>query len=107
MKPLFDFGISQEDAFSEQRILEVRTGDKILCIASGGEIPLNLLCMNQDILVEAIDISEYQLALCRLKLLSALYIDPSLNTGFLGYSAMAKKIRREIFDSIIMPLLGK
>jgi len=105
MKPLFDFGISQEDANSEQSILELQDNDRVLCIASGGEVPLNLLCRNNNVQIGAIDISETQLALCRLKLLTALHVGSPDNAAFLGYSEMDTKRRKEIFTTVLQPLL--
>jgi S-adenosylmethionine:diacylglycerol 3-amino-3-carboxypropyl transferase len=98
MKPLFDFGISQEDAASEETMLNLEQGDQLLCIASGGEVPLNLLCSGKSIKIDAIDISESQLALCRLKLLAALHIEAPANAAFLGYSQMER--RSEVIFSI-------
>lgn len=107
MKPIFDFGISQEDASSEETMLQLEQGDKLLCIASGGEVPLNLLCLDKNIKIDAIDISASQLALCRLKLLTALHITAPANAAFLGYSPMKKEERNNIFHSVLLPLLNE
>ena len=104
MKPLFDFGVSQEDAFSEQESLDLQSKDTLLCIASAGEIPLNLASMNKDLHANAVDVSREQLILCRLKLMTALTIGAPENAGFLGYMKMDQERRLEIFEKLC-PLL--
>jgi S-adenosylmethionine:diacylglycerol 3-amino-3-carboxypropyl transferase len=106
MKPIFDFGISQEDPVTEQQILQVQTGDRILSVASGGEVPLSLLCRNENIRITAVDVSVSQIRLCRLKLLTATLVDFPLNGQFLGYSKMKRKTRKNIFDEKIKPQLS-
>lgn len=105
MAILFDFGISQEDALSEQLILDVKPNDRILSVASGGEVPLSLLSLNENIRICAVDISENQIKLCRLKLISALYLDFPLNGQFLGYAHLAGKIRNQFYGKYIRPHL--
>jgi len=104
MKPLFDFGMSQEDAFSEQASLNLQSNDRLLCIASAGEIPLNLASMNKDLHADAVDISMEQLILCRLKLVTALVIGAPENAAFLGYMKMDQEQRLKIFEKLL-PLL--
>lgn len=58
MAILFDFGISQEDPLTEQLVLDVKPTDQILSVASGGEVPLSLLSLNENITISAVDISE-------------------------------------------------
>jgi S-adenosylmethionine-diacylglycerol 3-amino-3-carboxypropyl transferase len=106
MKALFDFGISQEDPLTEQYVLDVQPGDRILSVASGGEVPLSLLSLNDRIHITAVDLSLSQIMLCRLKLLSALYVGFPVNGHFLGYSRMKKSKRSEIFRDIIKPHLN-
>jgi S-adenosylmethionine:diacylglycerol 3-amino-3-carboxypropyl transferase len=57
MAVLFDFGISQEDASTEQFVLGVNPADRILSVASGGEVPLSLLSLNDNITICAVDLS--------------------------------------------------
>lgn len=106
MKALFDFGISQEDPLTEQDVLDIQPGDRILSVASGGEVPLSLLSLNDKIHITAVDLSLSQIMLCRLKLLSALYVDFPVNGHFLGYSIMKRSKRSEIFSEIIRPHLN-
>src|SRR4030095_15339795 len=100
MKPLFDFGMSQEDAFSEQASLDLQSKDRLLCIASAGEIPLNLASMNKDLQADAVDVSKEQLILCRLKLMTALMISAPENAAFLGYMKMNEEQRLQIFERL-------
>ena len=96
MAILFDFGISQEDALSEQLVLDIKPTDRILSVASGGEVPLSLLSMNDNIMICAVDLSEDQIRLCRLKLIAAIHLDFPLNGQFLGYANIEGK-KRSIF----------
>ncbi len=105
MPVIFDFGISQEDPLTEQLILNIRSGDRILSIASGGEVPLSLMSLNEDIAITAVDISEAQIMLCRLKIKAAIHLEFPENGKFLGYAVMLKRDRREIYIEKIRPLL--
>lgn len=105
MKAAYDFGFSQEDFKTEQAVLDLQPGDRLLCIASGGEVPLNLLCSHRDVEITAVDISAAQIYLCRLKLLAALHINFPLNGYFLGYGNMNKKQRITLFQTHLFPLL--
>ncbi len=97
MRHLFDFGISQEDPLTEFNMLDIQPNDHVLCVASGGEVPLSLLCLQPGARITAVDISETQLMLCRLKLQSAILLPFPANSKFLGYAKADKKWRREIY----------
>lgn len=105
MAILFDFGISQEDAFTEQLVLDIKPSDRILSVASGGEIPLSLISLNDNIRICAVDLSENQIRLCRLKLMAAIHLDFPLNGQFLGYADMKGKIRSKFYQKYIRPHL--
>jgi S-adenosylmethionine:diacylglycerol 3-amino-3-carboxypropyl transferase len=107
MKFLFDFGLSQEDPRTEQKILDPRQGDQILSVASGGEVPLGLSGLNENIRITAVDISLPQIMLCKLKLITALHVDFPHNARFLGYTGLSKVKRLEIFNSYIRPNLSR
>lgn len=102
---LFDFGLSQEDPLTEQFILDVKPGDKILSLASAGDVPLSLLGMNENIDIKAVDISESQIKLCRLKLASAITLENPLNGRFLGYMEYDGIKREQIYHDIVRPVL--
>jgi S-adenosylmethionine:diacylglycerol 3-amino-3-carboxypropyl transferase len=104
-KFLFDFGLSQEDPLTEQLTLEVRPGDRILSLASGGEVPLTLAALNDDIRITAVDISESQIRLCRLKLCAAQHIKFPLNGQFLGYGRLSGSNRAALYHADIRPFL--
>lgn len=85
MKPLYNYGLSQEDARTELEALGLRQDDRLFCVASAGEIPLNLLALRR-ISIEAVDISSNQLALCRLKLATCRALEPPEAAAFLGFT---------------------
>ncbi len=102
---LFDFGLSQEDPLTEQFVLDVKPGDKILSLASAGDVPLSLLSMNRNIDIKAVDISDSQIKLCRLKLVSAMTLVCPLNGQFLGYMRCDENIREQLYKDVIRPVL--
>jgi S-adenosylmethionine:diacylglycerol 3-amino-3-carboxypropyl transferase len=104
MIPLFDFGISQDDSRSEIQFLELKSDDRVLCLASGGEVPLDILSSSKGIQVEAVDINENQLFLTKLKLLAAVHLDPVDAAVLLGYMS-GKPIERHVSFSIVKPFL--
>lgn len=99
MAPLFNFGISQEDPYTEQRVLEIKPGDRILSLVNGGEVPLTLISLTENIKVTAVDASEAQIRLCRLKIAAATRLDYPENGGFLGYAPMNETSRFQWFDT--------
>jgi len=105
MPHLYDFGMSQEDPLTEFQVLQIQEYDHLLCVASGGEVPLTILCLQPGVKITAVDISETQLALCRLKLQAAIALPFPLNGQFLGYAHLDKRSRREIYFDKIHPHL--
>jgi S-adenosylmethionine:diacylglycerol 3-amino-3-carboxypropyl transferase len=101
---LYNYGISQEDALTESRALNLTTGDSLLCIASAGEIPLNIAALN-DVKIKAVDVSAEQLRLCRLKQTAAIVSDSVTAASFLGYMNMEENRRERIFIDEIVPYL--
>jgi len=69
------YGISQEDVLTEFRALDISLNDSLLCIASGGDLPLNILAL-QDLDILAVDKSPDQIKLCRIKQIAATLLDP-------------------------------
>ena len=104
MEVLYNYGISQEDVLSECRALEIAPGDALLCIASAGEIPLNMAAL-YNVSILAIDHSVNQLRLCRIKLAAATCLEPIRAASFLGYMTMAESSRYSIYSCDIRPLL--
>lgn len=95
---LYDFGLSQEDAFSEWRACNKIRGD-YLCIASAGEVPLNLLALGASS-VTAIDYQNAQLFLSELKLKSACRADGWQAAAFLGMRFAKSKERIEFYKEL-------
>jgi S-adenosylmethionine:diacylglycerol 3-amino-3-carboxypropyl transferase len=96
MDYLYNYGISQEDALTEYHALKLTENDSLLCIASAGEIPLNIAALG-DVRIIASDISAGQIRLCRLKQAAALSSDTMEAASFLGYMSMEENKREEIF----------
>ena len=105
MEPLYNFGISQEDALTEFRAMDIKKNDRLLCIASAGEIPLNLMAM-EDIYIEAVDISLNQLFLSKLKLHSICALEPPEAAAFLGFMDTDPSHRKKFLHKVI-PLMEK
>ncbi len=99
MKPLYSYGISQEDALTERAALDLRTGDRLLSIASGGEVPLNLVAM-EDVRITAVDVSPSQLSLARLKQAACLALEPVEAAPFLGFMEAPAGARARLFARV-------
>lgn len=106
MAPLYNFGLSQEDPLTEIKGLDLADGDSLLCVASAGEIPLSMAAL-KNVSVVAVDVSENQLRLCRIKQRAAICLEPTDGAGFLGYTKMPGIFRERIFDKGIAPGLDK
>lgn len=107
MRHLYDFGISQEDPLTELNVLDIQNNDNVLCIASGGEVPLSLLCLRSGVKITAVDIANTQLMLCRLKIQAALLLPFPINGQFLGYGFLDDETRRSIYFDRIHSSLQK
>lgn len=102
---LYNYGISQEDALTESKALDLKPHDNLLCIASAGEIPLNILALH-DIEITAVDTELPQIHLSKLKLQATLNLESDQAAGFLGFMKMNKFERKNIFQSL-RPKLSK
>ena len=103
---LFNYGISQEDALTEYNSLQLTAGDSLLCIASAGEIPLNIAAL-ADVKIIAADISVNQIRLCRIEQVAATNSDSITAASFLGYMNINENERERIFRSTVMPCLSE
>ena len=92
MNALFGFGFAQEDELTVASMLDVE-GQTVLCVASGGDIPLSLLARGARHVI-AVDISEAQLHLCRLKAGTLQYLDQEAAAGLLGFLPASISQRR-------------
>jgi S-adenosylmethionine:diacylglycerol 3-amino-3-carboxypropyl transferase len=107
MKHIYDFGVSQEDFKTEQAVLDIKQGDRILCVASGGELPLNLLCVNDNVSITAVDISVSQIYLSRLKMKAATDMEYPTNGYFLGYGKMRNEQRKHLYHTVVKSFLER
>jgi S-adenosylmethionine-diacylglycerol 3-amino-3-carboxypropyl transferase len=101
MKPLYNYGLSQEDALTEYRALDIERGDRLIAIASGGEVPLNLIAL-ADLAVEAVDVSREQLSLAKLKLAACRALEPAEAASFLGFTGAPAAARRHLFERVAL-----
>jgi len=98
-KPPYNFGISQEDALTELKALELNEGDSLLCIASGGEIPLNILAM-RNIRIVACDISMEQVYLSKIKLAAILHLEQDQAAKLIGLYPSDAKERIGLYEQL-------
>ena len=98
-KFLYNFGMSQDDARTERKALELEPGDRLICLASAGEVPLNLLATS-DVQIDAVDISLPQIRLARLKLAAALHLEPREAVRFIGYRKSSAEERMRFFQQL-------
>lgn len=84
MTPLVGFGFAQEDDRTDARVLRPARGRRLLCVASGGEVPLGMAARGAT--VDAVDTEITQLHLVALKHAVALTLDPEDACLFLGYT---------------------
>ncbi len=80
----YNFGMSQEDERSEAAALALDDSDRVLCIASAGEMPLSLLALGAREVV-AVDADVSQLHLAELKLQALLVLPHEQALRLLGY----------------------
>ncbi len=99
MAYIFDFGISQDDALIEKQALDIKDGDKLLCISSAGEVPLNLLALH-NIKIKAVDISVNQNHLVKLKLNAVRSLEPLEAAKFLGYLDTTSEHRNKLYNKV-------
>ncbi len=83
MRPLVDFGLSQEDERTEAAALGL-PGGRVLSIASAGDMALSLAVLGAESVV-AVDVSEPQLHLGELKRAAVLALEREEAIRFLGF----------------------
>lgn len=99
---LYDFGFGQEDELTQAAAIQAE-GGRILCIASAGDLPLSLLALGASEIM-AIDISEPQLHLCRLKSAAILGLQREDAAKFLGFMP-AGATERKLWLTQCLPLM--
>ena len=99
MKFLYNFGMSQDDAETERKALNIGKRNQLICIASAGEVPLNLLSRS-NIQIDAVDISKSQLSLAKLKMLAAIHLEPLEAARFIGYCSGTSNERVYLYKKL-------
>ncbi|MCJ7468120.1 MAG: DUF3419 family protein [Maribacter sp.] len=102
MKHTYDFGISQDDFLLEEMALPLENGS-LMCIASGGEVPLSLIAKH-NIHILALDVSLNQIRLCRLKAAAAQSLEPPESAAFLGFIKRNEPLRTVYFKKMAVLL---
>jgi len=98
MKFPYDFGISQDDPQVEDHALNLENST-LLCIASGGEVPLSILATH-NIQIKAVDVSLNQIRLCNLKLAAARTLEPDEAAIFLGFKTDTHEKRAHYLSKV-------
>jgi S-adenosylmethionine:diacylglycerol 3-amino-3-carboxypropyl transferase len=91
--------LSKDDPAIELHALDLKPDDRLLCIASAGELPLSILAKGP-LLIDAVDISLAQLQLSKLKLAAVLALDIEEAARFLGYISCDKEQRLRQFGMV-------
>lgn len=99
MEHLFDFGISQEDALTENKVLELNSSDSLLAITSAGDVPLNLLALS-GARITTVDISESQNAMLRYKMNAVLNLEPEEAAALIGYIKKDNDTRLKLYKQV-------
>jgi S-adenosylmethionine-diacylglycerol 3-amino-3-carboxypropyl transferase len=92
VKPLYNFGLSQEDERTEAAALGLPGGHH-LSVASAGDMPLSLLALGAE-RVTAVDVDAAQLHLLQLKLAAVRTLERESAIAFLGYLPAGRRDRR-------------
>ena len=102
MRPLYGFGLSQEDERTEAAALALPGGD-VLSVSSGGDMPLSLLALGADRVV-AVDVDPHQVHLGELKRAAVLALERDEAIQFLGFLP-ASHAKREAWLGRVGPRL--
>jgi S-adenosylmethionine-diacylglycerol 3-amino-3-carboxypropyl transferase len=103
MSFIYNFGLSQEDERTEARALELGPNDRLLSIASAGEMPLSLLSMGPASVI-AVDRDPAQLYLAQLKFVAACTLGRQETIRFLGYLPGSAAERSRWLDAVLAHL---
>jgi S-adenosylmethionine-diacylglycerol 3-amino-3-carboxypropyl transferase len=105
MKFLYNFGMSQDDAETERKALDLQERRRLVCIASAGDTALNLLAVSS-VSIDAVDLSSAQLSLVKLKMAAALLLEPGEAARFLGFLPGPAAERAKLFQRLSGSLDG-
>lgn len=98
MKAIYDFGITQDDPQVEEYGFQLEDSN-LLCFASAGDFPLSVLS-KYNTKIMALDVSENQIRLCRLKLLAATNLEPNEAAQLIGFQKSTSQQRKAYFEII-------
>lgn len=95
MRPTLYYSSCNEDWRTERKALAIEAGNRVLCIAGGGDRPLHLL-LDEPGEVVAVDANPAQLELLRLKAEAMRAFEYDVYSGFLGLAPMSgtERVRR-------------
>ncbi len=94
----YGFGVSQEDDRIDARLLGPLDAARVVCVASGGEVPLGLAARGAQ--VTAVDLDPAQLHLTALKWATTLALEPADGARFLGYASADPGARRRWYPAV-------
>lgn len=94
---VFDFGFSQDDARSEKQFLQISETDRVLCLGSGGEVPIELLAGHKGARIDVVDINQNQLFLAQFKFRAAIHLNPHDAAQLIGYTDGSASKRKELY----------
>lgn len=97
------YSIGNEDWRSDQRALQIKPGNRVVCITASGDRPLNLLTNDCAELI-CVDLNQIQNHLLRLKMAA---INALNYTDYLTFLGMSPKSKRRDFLTQILPLMDK
>ncbi len=100
---IYESGLSQEDERTEAVALHLDSSDKVLSIASAGDMPLSLLALGAGS-VDAVDIDPNQLHLLHLKAEAVRNLDREEAVGFLGFLPTPTALRRRMLQRVLTTL---
>ena len=103
MSHLYNFGLSQEDERTEVAALALCPGERVLSIASAGDMPLSLLALGAGA-VDAVDSDAAQLHLTRLKLAAVEALERVDAVAFLGFVPAPPKQRLRWLKEVLAVL---
>jgi len=95
-----NYSFGNEDWSTEQRALQIKPEDRILCITASGDRPLHTLLDNCKGVV-AVDANQSQNHLCGLKMAAMHCLDYDHYLSFLGALPGSKKDRRETLKKLM------
>lgn len=100
MSAPYAFGLSQEDELIDGPALGVGPGSRVLAVAAAGDMPLSLLAQGAE-KVTAVDFSQAQLHLCRLKAAAVAGLSREEALRFLGYLDCSSRERAELLPRLL------